>query len=71
MCKLQVGDSLCLPQMPNAAEMCTTRFDGVLNGAVCSGNGIISQSSTQCICNSGWQVIPSASMPRRPSKDSV
>ena len=53
---MQVADSLCLPQKPETAEMCSITDDGLLNGVVCSGNGIYSQSAAQCICNSGWQV---------------
>ena len=63
LCDVQVGNLLCLTQKPAAAETCTTVFDGLLNGALCSGNGIFSQSSSQCICNSGWQVPQSVSMP--------
>ena len=63
LCDVQVGNLLCLRQMPDAAETCSSDFDGVLNGALCSGNGIFSQSSSQCICNSGWQVLQPISMP--------
>lgn len=30
--------------------------DGILNGQVCSGNGMFSQSAALCMCNAGWQV---------------
>ncbi len=31
---------------------------GILDGEVCSGNGMFSQSAAVCICNAGWQVRP-------------
>ena len=54
---VQVADTQCLPEeKPSEAETCMAFDNGILNGQLCSGNGIFSQSAEVCICNAGWQV---------------
>ena len=53
---VQVADTLCLLEKPDEAEACMASDNGILNGELCSGNGIFSQSPGVCICNAGWQV---------------